>query len=184
MGDLLKTSLSIEVAGDPNSAMRVATEEAFSVIAAELTARFDSAISGAHWPWPDVTPRWGSRGGTSLKEAVTNWYGWLYGGPGQRPVSIAGSPRSIVDSGDLKQSRNFELNRAALTATWTWNVEYAAAVHEGAYIHPFQNSDKIIQLPGRPWTTAVLEGGTNAVGIPVYDVTNRLQSLLAEHLNT
>lgn len=147
-----------------------ATEKAFVEVAGELTARFDAAISGNHWPWPDSTPRFGASGGTTLADASRNWNTYLNGnGTGVAPKSVAGSPRSIVDSGDLKQSRNFSLNASALTAQWTWDVDYAAAVHNGAYIHPFGNKSKLVQLPGRPWTTAVLEGNTVATGIQVYN---------------
>ena len=162
----IKTTVSFEIDGDPGSVLRAATEQAFAQVTGELTARFDAAISGAHWPWPDSTPRFG--GSRDLGQAAENWNTWLYGnGNGSKPKAVAGSPRSIVDSGDLKQSRDFDLNRAALTAKWSWNVDYAAAVHEGAYINPFNNPSKIVQLPARPWTQAVLQGGTVASGIPV-----------------
>jgi len=157
------------------SGLRRAAEEALAVVAGELTARFNDAISGAYWPWPDTTPRWGSGGGVTLADAANNWQTWTDGnGTGARPKSTVGSPRSIVDSGDLKQSLNFELNRSGLEARWAWNVDYAAAVHEGAYIHPFQNPGKVVLLPARPWTLAVIEGGTTAVGLPVYPVAERM----------
>lgn len=184
MSDLLRATLTYEIDGDPNSVLRAAAEEAFAVVAAELTGRFNDAISGAYWPWPDDTPRWGNGGGRTLEEAADNWNTWINGnGTGKRPRAVAGSPRSVVDSGDLKQSLTFTLNRAAMEANWTWNAEYAAAVHEGAYIHPFQNPDKVVELPARPWTKAVLEGGTGAVGIEVYDAAARLQSLIEVDLD-
>ena len=91
---------------------------------------------------------------------------------------MVGSPRSIVDSGDLKQSRDFQLNRAGLVANWSWNVDYAAAVHEGAYINPFGNTSKTVQLPARPWTEAVLQGNTVAQGIEVYPVSENLKKAI------
>ena len=179
----IKTTISFELDGDPSSALRAATEQAFAQVAAELTGRFDAAISGEHWPWPDQTPRWGAGGGRNLEEARENWNTWATGsGFGKRPRTTVGSPRSIVDSGDLKQSRDFSLNRAALSAEWSWNVDYAAAGHEGAYIHPFGNKNKMIQLPGRPWTEAVLVGGTVATGIPVYPTSEKLKSYIEAFL--
>jgi hypothetical protein len=172
---LLRASLFYEVDADIESELHKAAEDAIAVVAGELTARFNDAISGEYWPWPDSTPRWGSTGAKTLADAIDNWHTWLEGsGTGKRPQSVAGSPRSIVDSGQLKQSLNFELDRKGLEARWTWNEDYAAAVHEGAYIHPFQNPDKVVQIPARPWTLAVIEGGTNAVGLPVYPVAKRL----------
>lgn len=55
------------------------------------------------------------------------------------------SPRDIVDQGRLRDSQDLsfpELN----VAEFTWNVEYAAAVHEGA---KFKNGTT---LPPRRWT--------------------------------
>ena len=91
-----------------------------------------------------------------------------------------GSPRSIVDSGNLKQSRDFDLDRVNLKAEWNWNADYAAAVHEGAYINPFGNTNKVVQLPARPWTQAVIEGGTVATGIPVYPVAENLKKFITQ----
>lgn len=177
----IKTTITFELDGDPNSALRAATEQAFAEVTGELTARFDAAISGQHWPWPDATPRFG--GSRDLASAADNWNTYVNGnGTGKKPRAVAGSPRSIVDSGDLKQSRDFSLNRAALTAEWSWNVDYAAAVHEGAYINPFGNPSKSVQLPARPWTEAVLVGGTVATGIEIYPLNERLQRAIERRL--
>lgn len=179
MADLLKTSLKFEGDFDPDSQLRDAVEAAFMDMAAEVTGRFNDAISGEYWPWPDSTPRFGSTGGSTVADAAKQWNAWLDGsGTAQ---GVAGSPRSIVDSGELKQSMNFQLDLAALEATWTWNADYAAAVHEGAYISPFGNPTKVVELPARPWTTAVLQGNTVASGIPVYDAPTRLQRLIEEN---
>jgi len=175
----IKATVSFEVTDDISGPLRQATEEAFMQVTGELTARFDAAVSGNHWPWPDSTPRFG--GARDLESAADNWNTWLTGtGNGKRPKAVANSPRSIVDSGQLKQSRDFRLNRAALTAEWNWSVDYAAAVHEGAYINPFGNTRKIVQIPGRPWTQAVLEGGTSATGIPVYPVGENLKKFITQ----
>jgi|TARA_B100000035_G_scaffold307305_1_gene310372 hypothetical protein len=159
--------------------LKRATQIAFQQVTGELTARFDAAVSGNHWPWPDSTPRWGSSGGKTLEESAENWNTWQYGtGFGKKPKAVAGSPRSIVDSGDLKQSRDFQLNISTFTAEWNWGVDYAAAVHNGAYIHPFGNKQKLVQMPARPWTTAVLTGKTVAQGIPVYNPATEMTRLI------
>ena len=94
--------------------------------------------------------------------------------------TLTSSPRSIYDMGSLAQSRNFELT--GLHATWSWNVKYAAAVHEGASIYPWGNKGSgKVQLPGRPWTTAVLIGGTPGM-VPVYDFTGNLSKRIADYL--
>lgn len=179
MATNIKATAKFEVTSDISGPLRKATEDAFAQVAAELTGRLDAAVSGNHWPWPDSTPRFG--GSSDLRSAADNWNTYLTGsGNGKRPKSVAGSPRSIVDSGNLKQSRNFELDRVSLTAEWSWNADYAAAVHEGAYINPFGNPNKIVQLPARPWTQAVIEGGTVATGIPVYPVAANLKKYITQ----
>ena len=175
----IRAAVSFEITKDITGELRKATEAAFAQVAGELTARFDSAVSGQHWPWPDSTPRFG--GSKDLASAADNWNTYLTGnGTGSAPKAVAGSPRSIVDSGNLKQSRDFDLNRSNLIAVWNWNAEYAAAVHEGAYINPFGNMRKIVQLPGRPWTQAVIEGNTVATGIPVYPVAENLKKYITQ----
>jgi hypothetical protein len=175
----IRTTIGFEITGDVEGVLRKATEDAFAQVAGELTARFDDAVSGNYWPWPDATPRFG--GSRDLESAADNWNTYLTGnGTGSRPKAVAGSPRSIVDSGNLKQSRDFNLNRVALTAEWNWNADYAAAVHEGAYINPFGNTNKVVQLPARPWTQAVIEGGTVATGIQVYPVAANLKKYITQ----
>lgn len=166
----IKATVKFEITEDIAGELRKATEEAFAQVAGELTGRLDAAVSGEHWPWPRQTPRFG--GSSSLADAAAQWK--AAGGSG------VGSPRSIVDSGNLKQSRDFQLDRATLKAEWNWNADYAAAVHEGAYINPFGNRNKIVQLPARPWTQAVIEGGTVATGIPVYPVAENLKKYITQ----
>lgn len=163
----IKTTIAFELDGDPTGALRMAAEDAFAQVASELTGRFDAAVSGNHWPWPRRSKRFG--GGSDLADVSRQW---------RQNSFNTGSPRSIVDSGDLKQSRDFQLNRASLTAQWSWGVDYAAAVHEGAYIHPFGDKSRSVQLPARPWTTAVLQGGTSAVGIEVYPTQQKLKAYI------
>lgn len=178
----IRATVGFEVTSDIEGKLRLATEQAFAQVAGELTGRLDAAVSGDHWPWPDATPRFG--GSRDLQSAADNWNTYLTGnGMGQRPKSVAGSPRSIVDSGNLKQSRDFSLNRATLQAEWNWNADYAAAVHEGAYIHPFGNRNKIVQIPARPWTQAVIEGNTVATGIPVYPIAANLRKYIKQRVD-
>ena len=166
----IKATVSFEITEDVSGVLRKATEDAFAQVAGELTGRLDDAVSGNYWPWPRTTPRFG--GGSSLSDAARQWNAAQGGG--------VGSPRSIVDSGALKQSRNFELDRVSLKAEWSWNVDYAAAVHEGAYINPFGNKNKVVQLPARPWTQAVIEGNTAATGIQVYPVAANLKKYITQ----
>lgn len=166
MATNIKATVTFELDGDPASALRAAAEQAFAEVAGELTGRFDAAVSGNHWPWPRESKRFG--GGVDLGDAASKW----------RSASFnTASPRSIVDSGDLKQSRDMNLNLSALTCEWSWNVDYAAAVHEGAVIQPWNNKlARPVTLPARPWVDAVLYGNTVATGIEVYPVTKKLKA--------
>lgn len=167
----IQTTVTFKVQGNPNAVLQAAVEKAFMQATAELTGRFDAAISGNHWPWPRQSKRFG--GGSSLSDVAKQW---------KMSSFNTGSPRSIVDSGDLKQSRDFVLNKSGLVAKWNWGVDYAAAVHEGAYIHPFGDKSRSVQLPARPWTTAVLQGGTVAQGIEVYPLSENLKAYITKFL--
>ena len=54
------------------------------------------------------------------------------------------SPRDIVDTGRLRASQ--QRTDSPDGVQWSWGVDYAAQVHEGA---TFKNG---LQTPARPWT--------------------------------
>lgn len=144
MANRFQFEINIEIPSGAAAAFSKAAQQALKQTAAELDGRFDDAISSKVWPWPF---------------------------PDSNGKS---SPRSIVDSGDLKQSKSYSLS--GLEASWTWSINYAAAVHEGAKLW----NGAI--LPARPWTDAVLEGGTSAK-VPVYDFTGILSKRITDILN-
>jgi len=177
MAKLVQTTIEFQLEGDPVESLLNAARTGFAQVATELVARFDDSLSGDYWSWPGETPRFGSSSGVSLAEAANNYRTWATGkGNGKAPQSVAGSPRNIVDSGDLKQSRQFDFNRQSMIAKYSWNTSYAAAVYFGATIHPFQNKNKTVTTPGRPWVAAVLEGGASSV--PVYPVAANLKKFI------
>lgn len=164
-----KFKINVELPKGTAEALKRASEQAMKEVAAELTGRFDDAISSAVWPW-DLGQSKRGLGGSTLGERAKAW---------KKAKFNTGSPRSIVDSGDLKQSRTFSLK--GLTAEWAWTAEYAAAVHEGARIHPWGDpKNGTIQMPARPWTEAVLKGGTGA-SIEVYDFTTELSKRIPKY---
>jgi hypothetical protein len=165
----INTTVSFEISNDITKELLRATQQAFAQVAGELTGRLDDSVSGNYWPWPRDSKRFG--GGRDLADVSKQWREGSFN---------TGSPRSIVDSGQLKQSRDFSLNTSNLTAEWNWNADYAAAVHEGAYINPFGDKSRTVQIPARPWTQAVIEGGTVATGIPVYPVGENLKKYIRQ----
>ena len=120
--------------GNVKAAARAAGEAAMKAVAAELNGRFQDAIGSRVWSWPNNTKR--SNG------------------------KIVGSPRTIVDSGALRQSNALQIT--GTVAVFRWSVNYASAIHEGAVLW----NGGIIQP--RPWTRAVM-GDETVPGVEPYD---------------
>jgi phage gpG-like protein len=66
--------------------------------------------------------------------------------------------RDIVDTGKLKDSLKIIVDSDG-DMNIIYGTEYAAIVHYGGYFHPFGNREINQYFPGRPWVSAVLEGG-------------------------
>lgn len=66
--------------------------------------------------------------------------------------------RDIVDTGALKASRKVIID-SDNDIHILYNQEYAAIVHYGGYSPVFGDPNKTYYYPGRPWVTALLEGG-------------------------
>lgn len=163
MADAFAFSLQVEIPADVTAALKAAAGEALMEVAGELTGRFTDAINGNYWPWPRQSKR--GVGGSTLRERAKAWKAAPFN---------TGTTRDINDSGDLGQSMVFDLDLSNLSAEWVWTAEYAAAVHDGAWIHPWGDRTKAkVQLPARPWTTAVLQGGT-AGSVEVYDFAGEI----------
>ena len=146
---------SVSFNPDLEQRMLKACETAASTGFAELNARFQATIGAKVWDWPRETVRVNGR--------------------------AVGSPRTIVDTGALRQSNVFTMT-GPLTGEFRWTTNYASFVHEGAMIFPWGNTKaKRVFTPPRPWTSAVL-GTENVAGIEPYDINNRLQQLVIASL--
>ena len=168
--DQFNFKVEIEFKKGADGAIMKAVERAFKVCASELDGRFDEAIKGSHWDWPRETRR-GLPGSTVGQKAKAY---------GEGKGNVVGSPRNIVDSGDLASRKM--MNIKGLAAEWSWGIEYAAAVHDGAMIHPWGNDAYYVELPGRPWTTAVLEGGVANYSGPTYNFADEMQKKVGKFL--
>ena len=137
----------VKLRADFNSRVNLAAERAASIVFPELNAAFMAAIGAEVWKWPRQTVRSGS-----------------YRKDGTRTEGIiVGSPRNIVDLGTLRASGYYTVS--GTLGTFKWPVSYATAVHYGARIHPWGNKRaKLVDLPARPWTSAVL-GAIKVPGI-------------------
>lgn len=170
MANNFNLDIKIELPAGAADEFQKASAQALKRVAAELDGRFTDAISRRVWAWPRKSKR--GVQGITLSETAKKW---------RKAKFNTGSPRSIVDSGDLKASQSFNLQTSR--ADWIWTADYAAAVHDGAYIQPWANQKAAKRwLPGRPWTMAVLEGAPTYKG-EIYDFAGRyadeLQKLLS-----
>ena len=170
MSDQFSFKVDIEAPKQANKVIFAAVEKAFRTCAAELDGRFDAAISQSVWDWPRDTQR--GLGGSSLAAKAKA----AKAGKG----NTVGTPRNIVDSGDLKSRKMMNIN--GLSAEWSWNIDYAAAVHDGARINPWGNKNVTVTLPARPWTNAVLEGGVANYNGDTYDFATEMQKKLGKFL--
>lgn len=172
MADQFRFRVEVETPTGVSTSIMEGIQKAFRTCAAELDGRFDEAISGANWSWPRTTRR--GLPGTTLAQKIKGY--------NQGKGNDVGSPRSILDSGDLKGSKQMS-DIKGFSVEWTWSVEYAAAVHDGAMIYPWgnRNADKV-ELPARPWTNAVLEGNVANYKGEQYDFPAEMQKKVGKFL--
>jgi hypothetical protein len=94
---------------------------------------------------------------TANRTAIQAWrYDWPRTTVRQNG-DIVSTPRDIVDTANLLESQ-YVLRINSDRFEFGWDVDYAAAVHEGATTR----SDT--HLPARRWTQAAIRGDTTAPG--------------------
>jgi len=167
--------LDVELPAAAEKALVEASEKAFKQTAAELNARFTDAISSNYWAWDNRYGGQSKRGlsGSTVKERARSWKNSNFN---------TGPQRSIVDSGELKQSGSFVVS--SLKAKWSWTAPHAAAVHEGARIKPWGDpTNATVTMPARPWTTAVIFGNTPGYSGPTFDFSEELKKRIQKLLN-
>jgi hypothetical protein len=139
---------SVKVNLDVAGRSRKAAEGAAKLVFPELNSAFQDALGSKVWSWPRATIR----------------------SNGQE----VGSPRNIVDTGILKASNSFQIS--GTLGTFKWTAGYAAAAHYGANIYPWGDKSRPkVNLPARPWTSAVL-GTINYGGIEPYDYRSQFKA--------
>jgi hypothetical protein len=154
----LTARTNVKVNLDVSARSRKAAESAAKLVFPELNSAFQDAIGSKVWSWPRET----MRGATYRKDGS------------RTPGRSARSPRDIVDTGILKASNSFQIS--GTLATFKWSVDYAAAAHYGANIYPWGDKSRPkVNLPARPWTSAVL-GTINIGGIEPYDYRSQFKA--------
>lgn len=161
MANNFKFSVEIEIPPEATAVLKNAAEKALHEVAGILDGRFTNAMNSSAWVWPRQSKRGVS--GSTLSEVAKAWR--------KKPFNT-GSPRDINDSGNLIASMDYQ--KAGNKVSWIWSADYAAAVHDGAWVYPWQNekASKVL-LPARPWTEAVLFGHPHYSG-EVFDFSSAL----------
>lgn len=157
----MRATVRTRVAIDANFSRRV---HAAAVQAAKLT--FDQAwehildtMGSEVWWWP--AGRITYRGSTYRKDGSRT-----QGTP-------VGSPRNIVDTGLLRASGSMRVD--GVMATFRFPLNYATAVHNGAFIYPWGDKTRTrVYLPPRPFVTAPL-GLTPYPGVPVFPIQQQFR---------
>jgi len=163
--------VNIEIPAGATETLIGACEEAFEIAAGELENRFLDALSSNVWTWDGVTRR--GLTGTTATEKLQQ----IRDGKGYE----VSSPRNIWDSGQLAGSMTSQQSKT--TASWAWTADYAAAVHDGARIHPFGNKRVTVEIAARPWTKAVLFGRVNNYNGEIYNFTRHTRKYIKKLLN-
>lgn len=99
--------------------------------------KLDSAISKA---FEETVEAYGDECRTAIESPIWKWDGYTL----RKNGDFVGSPRDIVDTGELRDSQQ-EPEFEGDTATIEWTAEHAGNVHEGID----SNGNP---MPARPWT--------------------------------
>lgn len=140
--------MSVRVTANTNLRDRAeaAAKKAAEAAFRELFAAMQQSFTARAWEWPGVT---------------------------QRRVGTVGSPRNLIDIGNLRQSGSYEMT-GAYSARFTWSANYATAVHEG--YRRYRKDGGASTWPARPWTSAVL-GTVQVPGIKPFPLDQRLRDV-------
>lgn len=139
-------SINVRVNGSLTAKAEEAARKANEAVARELFAAFQQSFTAKAWDWPGET---------------------------QRRVGTVGSPRNLIDIGNLRQSGFYEIT-GPYSARFTWSAAYATAVHEG---YRRQRADGSYGTwPARPWTAAVL-GRVKVPGIEPFPISKRMKDV-------
>lgn len=147
-------SIKVTVSGGLGDAAEQAMHKAFQAVAREAFASMQQSFTAEAWDWPGETERGGG--------------------------AVAGSPRNLIDTGNLRQSGFYEFT-SPTSARFTWSANYAGAVHEG--YRRFRADGSFSTWPARPWTAAVL-GRVKVPGIKPFPAAQRLRDVWLAHFRS
>ena len=116
----------------------------------ELSKALDNAMMASSWEWSSIV--------TTRKNGQT-----------------VGSPRNIVDTGFLRDSKKLKISylQTKTTVEVKYTAPYANLVHFGGMIRPYGVAGRTLQpIQPRPWITAVLQGGWGIEKLDVDSIVN------------
>ena len=96
----------------------------------------------------------------AMEESTWTWSGSTIRSNG----TTVSSPRNIVDTGKLKNSKKITTSFGVTQGKYAvrYDAPYANLVHFGGYIQPYGNSSaSSVYVPGRPWITLVFREDMN-----------------------
>lgn len=142
-------SVRVNVNGSLRGRAEAAAQKASEAAMRELFAAFQQSFTAKAWAWPGTT---------------------------ERRVGTAGSPRNIIDIGNLRQTGYYEF-LTPYSVRFTWSAVYARLVHEGGSIRPWGNKRASpVRIPARPWTAAVI-GRVRVPGIEPFPFQKRMRDV-------
>ena len=124
--------------------------EGARMVGRELDTGLDKAMDASIWGW----------GATTLR----------------RNGSIVSSPRNIVDTGQLKSSKQVKYAQYPGSTAFSINytAPYAKFVHFGGMMQPYGNKNAAsVLVPARPWVEAVLYGTYGMEKLPLKEIYGR-----------
>ena len=119
--------------------------ESFDEMVGEFAQEINFQIEDTKWPWPRETVR--------------------------KNGSVVGSPRDIVDKGDLKNSQFIE-DVSDTYKVIGYTADHAALVHEGYQVE--RNDGTVTDVPARPFIDTAIED---------YNPIEAYSEILKEKLN-
>lgn len=116
----------------------------------------------------------------AMQESTWNWPGTTFRQNGE----VVSSPRNIVDTGELinskKLSTRFGVTQASYLLTYT--APYAALVHWGGYISPYGRAGDQTYIPGRPWAQLIFREDANEGDSDAFNFLDQIKERMVEDL--
>ena len=144
-----------KVAAKMKAAITKGVQRGMARVETSLSKALDDAMMASSWEWSSIV--------TTRVNGQT-----------------VGSPRNIVDTGFLRDSKKLKISylQTKTTVEVKYTAPYANLVHFGGMIRPYGAKGRTLKpIQPRPWITAVLNGGW---GIEKLDVDSIINEALQE----